>query len=253
MTDALAGYLRSIGGVITTGMRVRSLRELPTARAVLLDITPRQFLEIAGDQLSVRYAKLLSHFRYGMGAYKLDWALREPVPWAAPALRRAATIHIGGTLEEITAYELSAWNGKPNGKPFVIVAQHSVFDRSRAPAGQHTLWAYCHVPHGSEIDVTGAVETQIERFAPGFRDVILARSVLPPRKMQAMNANLVGGDIMGGLQDLYQMLIRPTMRYWTTPLEGVYLCSASTPPGGGVHGTCGHIAARIALKQRFRG
>lgn len=252
LSDALVSYLRSLGGTIETGHRVTSLRELPPARAVLLDITPRQFLQLASDQLPARYAKFLRHFRYGMGAYKLDWALSEPVPWAAPALRRAATIHIGGTLEEIATYELSAWNGKPNGKPFLIVAQHSLFDRTRAPEGRHTLWAYCHVPNGSELDVTAAVEAQIGRFAPGFRDVIIGRSVLPPRALEALNANLIGGDIMGGMQDLYQLAIRPTMRYWGTPLEGVYLCSASTPPGGGVHGMCGHIAARIALKQRFR-
>lgn len=252
ITDALASYLRSLGGVITTGMRVRNLRELPPARAVLLDITPRQFLQIADEQLPSRYAKFLRHFRYGMGAYKIDWALSDPVPWTAPALKRAATIHIGGTLDEISAYERSAWNARPSEKPFAIVAQHSVFDATRAPAGRHTLWAYCHVPHGSEINMTSAVEQQIERFAPGFRQTILGRSVMPPRALESWNANLVGGDIMGGLQDLYQMLIRPTMRYWTTPLDGVYLCSASTPPGGGVHGMCGHIAARIVLKQRLR-
>jgi phytoene dehydrogenase-like protein len=232
-------------------MRVRNLRELPPARAVLLDVTPRQFLQIAGEQLPQAYTKFLSHFRYGVGAYKLDWALSEPVPWTSPALRRAATVHIGGGMEEIKAYESSVWKDTPGAKPFAIVAQHSLFDPTRAPAGKHTLWAYCHVPNGSEIDMTRAVEDQIERFAPGFREAILARSVLPPRRLESLNANLIGGDIMGGMQDLYQMLIRPTMRYWTTPLDGVYLCSASTPPGGGVHGMCGHIAARIALKQRF--
>jgi phytoene dehydrogenase-like protein len=250
ISDALASYLRSLGGTITTGMRVRNLRELPPARAVLLDVTPRQFLQIAGEQLPQAYTKFLSHFRYGVGAYKLDWALSEPVPWTSPALRRAATVHIGGGMEEIKAYESSVWKDTPGTKPFAIVAQHSLFDPTRAPAGKHTLWAYCHVPNGSEIDMTRAVEDQIERFAPGFREAILARSVLPPRRLESLNANLIGGDIMGGMQDLYQMLIRPTMRYWTTPLDGVYLCSASTPPGGGVHGMCGHIAARIALKQR---
>ncbi len=252
LTDALAGYLTSLGGTITTGVRVSDLQQLSPARAVLLDLTPRQFLEIAGSQLPPRYAKFLRHYRYGMGAFKLDWALSEPVPWSSPALRRAATVHIGGTLQQISAYEQSAWDGKPGAEPFAILAQHSLFDSSRAPAGRHTLWGYCHVPNGSELDMTKAVEAQIERFAPGFRDTILGRSVLPPRRLQSLNANLVGGDIMGGLQDLYQMLIRPTLRYWGTPLDGVYLCSASTPPGGGVHGMCGHIAARIALKQRFR-
>ena len=252
LSNALASYLRSQGGTITTGVRVRDLRELPPARAVLLDITPRQFLQIAGDQLPHPYTKFLKHFRYGMGAYKLDWALSEPVPWTSPALGRAATIHVGGTMEEISAHELSAWNGKPGARPFAIVAQHSLFDPTRSPDGKHTLWAYCHVPNGAEIDMTSAVEAQIERFAPGFRDTILARSVLPPRRLESLNANLIGGDILGGKQDLYQMLIRPTMRYWTTPLDGVYLCSASTPPGGGVHGMCGHIAANIALRQKFR-
>ncbi|MBV8205244.1 MAG: NAD(P)/FAD-dependent oxidoreductase [Acidobacteria bacterium] len=251
LTDALAGYLQSLGGSIQTGVRITSLRQLPPARAVLLDVTPRQFLAIGGDRLPARYAQLLRRFRYGMGAFKMDWALSQPVPWASPGLGRAATVHIGGTLEEIAAAEMAAWSGTPSEKPFLIAAQHSLFDPSRAPSGRHTLWAYCHVPNGASVDMTAAMEGQIERFAPGFRDCILARSVLPPRALESLNENLIGGDIMGGLQDLYQVLVRPTLRYWTTPLPGVYLCSASTPPGGGVHGMCGHIAARIALRRQF--
>lgn len=249
LADALASYLRSLGGRIETGIRVTSLRQLPPARAILLDITPRQFLAIAGGQLPPRYARLLSHFRYGMAAFKMDWALSQPVPWRSPEARRAATVHLGGTLEEMAASEHAAWNGAPCAQPFIIAAQHSLFDDSRAPQGKHTLWGYCHVPNGSEADMTDAIEAQIERFAPGFRDTILARCVLPPRALNAKNANLIGGDISGGVQDLYQLLIRPTMRYWATPLDGVYLCSASTPPGAGVHGLCGHLAARVALRR----
>jgi phytoene dehydrogenase-like protein len=253
LSDALAGYFRSLGGRIETGQRVESLQQLPSSRAVLCDITPRQLLRIAGDRLPPRYRKLLQQFRYGLGAYKMDWALDAPAPWRSPELARAGTVHVGGFIREIGASARAAWNGKPSERPFVIVGQHSLFDSTRAPQGKHTLWAYCHVPNGSEVDMTGRVEAQIERFAPGFRERILARHVMPPRALEAHNANLVGGDILGGLIDLWQTVFRPTMRYHGTPVPGLYLCSSSTPPGPGVHGLCGYFAAQLALRQVFKG
>ncbi len=252
LSEALAAYLRSLGGEIQTGYRVQSLEQLPPSRAVLCDISPKQLLQIAGDRLPPRYTRLLKQFRYGLAAFKMDWALDEPVPWRSAECARAGTVHIGGTMEEIEASARAAWKGQASERPFVIVGQHSLFDPSRAPAGKHTLWAYCHVPNGSEIDMRGRMEAQIERFAPGFRDRILARHVMPPRALEAHNANLVGGDILGGLIDVWQTIFRPTLRYWGTPIPGLYLCSASTPPGPGVHGLCGYFAAHLALRQVFK-
>jgi phytoene dehydrogenase-like protein len=250
IADALAGYLRALGGQIETGAPVSSLRELPPARDVLLDVTPRQFLSLAGDRLPHGYQRALGRYRYGPAAFKLDFALAAPVPWAAAECGRAGTVHLGGSLDEIATAERAAWLGRQAERPFVLVAQPSLFDPSRAPAGKHTLWAYCHVPHGSAFDMTERIERQIERFAPGFRDLVLARSVRSPAVSERENANLVGGDINGGVQDLRQMIARPVFRPvpYRTPLPHVYLCSASTPPGGGVHGMCGFHAAQIALR-----
>ena len=206
---------------------------------------------MAGTFFPERYLRALRRYRYGIAAFKMDWALSDPVPWRSAELRRAATLHLGGSLEEIAAAERAAWNGSVSERPFVLAAQHSLFDATRAPSGKHTLWGYCHVPSGSEVDMSERVEAQIERFAPGFRDCILARSVMPPRALENHNANLVGGDISGGVQDLWQSLIRPTLRYWKTPLANVYICSSSTPPGVGVHGMCGYVAARLVLKKVF--
>ena len=257
IADALASYLRSLGGEIETGHRVESLDEfvLNQHKLLLLDVTPRQFLALAGDRLDGRYRRALEKYRYGPGVVKVDYALLGPVPWRAAECARAATVHLGGTLEEIAAAEaLVAAGGHPD-RPYVLVAQQSLFDRTRAPEGKHTLWAYTHVPNGStETDRTvAAIENQLERFAPGFRDVVLARHVLDPAAMEAHNPNYVGGDINGGSADLRQLFARPLPRLnpYKTPIDGVYLCSSSTPPGGGVHGMCGYHAARAALRGRW--
>jgi phytoene dehydrogenase-like protein len=252
LSNALANYLRAFGGTIETGFRVRDLRQLPPSRAILLDLSPREVLRVARDQVGPKFARVLEHYRYGMAAFKIDWALSDPVPWSCADVARAATVHLGGTFEEIAASERKTWNGGHPARAFVIVAQHSLFDPTRAPQGKHTLWAYCHVPNGSEVDMVSAVEHQIERFAPGFRDTILARSVMPPKVLEAHNANLVGGDILGGTQDVWQLLLRPSVRYYTTPAPNLYICSSSTPPGAGVHGLCGHFAARVALRRSFK-
>jgi phytoene dehydrogenase-like protein len=252
LADALASYLRFLGGTFETGLRIRNLRQLPPARAILLDLTPRQVLEVAGDQLPPAYSRIMARYKYGMAAFKLDWALSAPVPWRNSEMGRAATCHIGGSFEEIATAERVVWNGKVSQLPFLIAAQHTLFDPTRAPQGKHTLWAYCHVPNGWEGDMVERIERQIERFAPGFRDTILARSAMAPRALEAHNNNLVGGDFLGGVQDLPQLFVRPTLRYYTTPLSNVYICSASTPPGAGVHGMCGHLAARLALRRTFR-
>ncbi len=246
---ALASYLRSLGGVITTDWRVRSLDELPTAPIILCDTGPHALAQIAGSRLPVAFRRALKRYRYGPAAFKLDWALREPIPWRATACRRAGTIHLGGTLEEIIESESAAARGAHATRPFVLLSQPSLFDSSRAPTGRHTAWAYCHVPNGSNVDMTAPIEAQVERFAPGFRDVILARSARTPADLQRDNANLVGGDIAGGSVDLRQLLFRPTWRQYRTPARGLYLCSASTPPGAGVHGLCGFFAAQAALKD----
>ncbi len=247
VADALVSYLRSLGGELETGCRVTSLDELGADRPVLLDVTPRQLLRLAALPDGCR--RRLERFRYGPGVFKVDWALDGPIPWRAPECTQAATVHLGGSLEEFVASEREPWRGRVSERPFVLLAQQSLFDPSRAPAGRHTAWGYCHVPHGSPVDMTGAIEAQVERFAPGFRERILARSSMGPAELEAHNPNLVGGDVNGGAADLRQMLARPvpTLSPYSTPLPGVYLCSASTPPGGGVHGMCGFHAARAAL------
>ncbi len=251
IADAMASYLRSLGGEIQPSFEVTSLDDVPPARTLVMDITPRQLLRIAGDRLPGRYRRQLEGFRYGLGVFKVDWALAGPVPWAAEATGRAATIHVGGTLEEIAAAERAPWNGEHPERPFVILVHQTPFDPSRAPAGKHTAWGYCHVPNGSTVDMTERIERQIERFAPGFRDLILARHTYNTTEMEAYNPNYVGGDINGGVQDLRQLFTRPVPRLipYSTPVEGLYLCSSSTPPGGGVHGMCGHFAARAALRE----
>jgi phytoene dehydrogenase-like protein len=249
LADALSSYLRELGGEIVVNKWITSLDDLPASRVVLCDLTPRQLLRIAGNRFSSRYRRSLEHYHYGMGAFKMDWALSAPVPWKAASCARAATVHLGGTLDEIALSERAAWRGDPAGRPFVLLVQPSLFDDSRAPATKHTLWAYCHVPHGSNFDMTHRVEAQIERFAPGFRDLVIARSVMAPHDLEQHNANLVGGDINGGAAILRQLFFRPTLRLYKTSLKGLYICSSSTPPGGGVHGMCGHFAALQALKE----
>jgi phytoene dehydrogenase-like protein len=252
---ALAAVLASLDGEILTGRPVTALEQLPPARAVLLDVTPWQLLRIAGPHLSPRFRRRLASFRYGPGVFKLDWALDGPIPWQAEACRRAGTVHVGGTLAEVAAAEAAVDRGRAAERPFVLVAQPTLFDPSRAPDGRHTAWAYCHVPNGWRSDESEAIEVQVERFAPGFRDRILGRSARGPREIEVHNPNCVGGDIAGGLMDLRQSLVRPVspVEPYATPLRGVYLCSASTPPGGGVHGMCGYHAARAALRRSLRG
>jgi phytoene dehydrogenase-like protein len=248
LSDALAQRLRSLGGSIHTSSSVDSL---PHARLVFADVTPPELVRIAGDGLPNRYVRQLRRFRFGPGAFKLDWALDGPIPWRSPACARAGTVHLGGTLGEIAAWERSAWSvGEAEG-PFVLLAQPSLFDDSRAPAGKHTAWAYSHLPNGSGRDLTEAMEAQVERFAPGFRDLILERSVLDPAALEHHNRNLVGGDVAGGANTLRQVLFRPapSLMPYKTPRAGLFLCSSSTPPGGGVHGMCGYLAARAALKS----
>jgi phytoene dehydrogenase-like protein len=249
LADALLAELAALGGRVETGRWVGTLDELPPARAVLLDVTPRQLLALAGDRLAGRHRAALRRFRYGPGVCKVDWALSGPVPWQAAACWEAGTVHLGGTLAEVAASEAAVTAGKLPDRPYCIVAQPGVVDPTRAPAGQHTLWAYCHVPSGSAADASGLIEAQIERFAPGFRDLILARSVRTAADMERYNPNYVGGDINGGAGTLLQTVLRPTPRWnpYRTPVSGVYLCSSSTPPGGGVHGMCGVGAAQTAL------
>jgi phytoene dehydrogenase-like protein len=252
---ALAARLRALGGEVETGRPVRSLADAGAARAVLLDVAPAALADIAGGALPARYRRALRRFRHGPGAFKLDYALSGPVPWDAEACRRAGTVHVGGTLEEVAAAEAQVGRGLHPRRPFVLVAQPTLIDPSRAPAGAHTLWAYTHVPAGSRVDMTAAVEAQLERFAPGFRDLVLARHTMGPADLEARNPNLVGGDINGGAATLRQLLARPVARRvpYTTPNPRLFLCSASTPPGGGVHGMCGWLAARAALRGVLRG
>lgn len=251
IADALVAHLRSLGGEVVTGAHVRSLDELPPARAVLCDVAPARLLDLAGDRLPPAYRRALGRYRHGPGVFKLDWALEAPIPWASPACGRAATVHLGGTLDEIAAAERAPWAGEAHPRPYVLLAQPSRFDPARAPAGRHTAWAYCHVPRGSTADMAAAIEAQVERFAPGFRARILARSAMGPAQLEALNPNLVGGDITGGVSDLAQLFTRPTwsLTPYRTPAPGLYLCSASTPPGPGVHGLCGLHAARTALRD----
>jgi len=247
IADALVSYLRSLGGEILAGVRVRSLKDLPTAGIVLCDLSPRGLLQIAGESLPASYRRALSRFQHGPGVFKVDWALRGPIPWIAPNCRQAGTVHLGGTLSEISRSEREPWKNEISERPFVLLTQPSLFDPSRAPAGCHTAWAYCHVPSGSEFDMTDRIESQVERFAPGFRELILGRSTRSPALLERDNSNLIGGDITGGANSLRQLFLRPTRRLYATTVRGLFLCSASTPPGGGVHGMCGYHAAMRAL------
>jgi phytoene dehydrogenase-like protein len=249
ISDALAGYFRSLGGEIETDAPVTTLAELEGARFVLCDVTPRQLLQIAGDRLPAGYRRALERYRYGVGAFKVDWALDGPIPWRDRACARAATVHVGGTLEEIAAAESAPGRGRAAERPFLILAQPTLFDPTRAPAGKHIGWAYCHVPLGSTADMTGKIEAQIERFAPGFCDRIVARHTMSTADFERHNPNYIGGDINGGAQDLRQLFTRPTLSAYRTPVRGLYLCSSSTPPGGGVHGMCGFHAALAALND----
>ena len=251
IADALVARLMSLGGEVVTGERVTSLDRLPSARAVLLDLTPRQVLAVAGDRFPAGYRGRLERWRYGSGVFKVDWALDGPVPWADPGLAGAGTVHVVGTAPEAVAAERAVARGRHPRRPYVLAVQASVADPSRAPSGKHTLWAYCHVPHGSTVDMTQPIEEQIERFAPGFRDRVLARHVMGPAAMEAHNANEVGGDIAGGSSDWRQLAARPVLARapWATPDPSVFLCSSSTLPGGGVHGMCGYSAARTVLKR----
>ena len=250
IADALASYLRSLGGGIFTGIRVRSLDDVPRARTVLFDVTPRQLLDIAGEHFTPSYSKALRRYRYGPGVFKMDFALDGKIPWRDEECLRAGTVHLGGTLEEISTGEAAVARGDHPERPFVLLAQQSLFDETRAPDGKHAVWAYCHVPNGSTFDMTGRIEAQIERFAPGFRDRILAKNTMTTIDLESWNANLVGGDINGGLMNLRQFVARPVARAnpYSTSAPGLYLCSSSTPPGGAVHGLCGFMAARSALR-----
>jgi len=251
IADAMAAHLISLGGEIVLDTPITSMKDLPPARTVLFDLTPRQIIAIAGNDLPPRYVAALQRYRYGPGAFKIDFALDGPIPWTAPACAEAATVHLGGTLAEIATSEQMIWHGQHPDRPYVLLAQHSLFDDTRAPTGKHTVWAYCHVPNGSTIDMTDAIERQIERFAPGFRDRILARHTMNTTAIEAYNANYIGGDINGGAQDILQLFTRPLARWnpYTTPNRRIFICSSSTPPGGGVHGMCGYHAAKAALKR----
>ena len=252
ISNALAACLKSFGGTIHTGFRVRALAELGDADLILCDLTPRGLLGIAEAALTPSYAKLLRRFRYGPGSFKVDWALDRPIPWTSADCRRAGTIHVGGTLDEIAASERAPCAGRVDARPFVLLVQPSVCDPTRAPVGQHTAWAYCHVPNGWTGDAAAAIQQQVERFAPGFGERILARSVMSTASLEAANANLVGGDLSGGAMTAWQTAMRPTPRTYETSRAGLYLCSSSTPPGGGVHGMCGYHAAQEALRYLGR-
>ncbi len=254
VADALRAELLDLGGEVVTDHHVTTLAELPPARATLLDVTPRQAVAIAGDRLPGRVRRHAEQFRYGAGVFKIDWALDGPVPWAADDARRAATLHLGGTLDEVAASEADVAAGRHPDKPYVLFVQYSPWDPSRAPEGKTTAWAYCHVPAGSTVDMTARIEAQVERFAPGFRDRILARSTLAPAAMEAHDANYIGGDINGGIQDIRQLIFRPwpSLDPYRLGRDGLYLCSSSTPPGGGVHGMSGMLAARSALRHELR-
>jgi phytoene dehydrogenase-like protein len=256
ITDALAAHLLTLGGEIETGTRVESVADLPPARAVLFDVTPRQLLRIAGARLHTRYREQLERFRYGPGAFKIDWALSGPVPWRHARCSETAVLHLAGGYDDVLASERAPWDGTATDRPFVLFVQPALFDRTRAPDGAQIGWAYCHVPNGSATDMTAAIEAQVERFAPGFRELIVERHVMTPTDLEAHNANMVGGDINAGAQFLKQLLLRPVPRWnpYTVPAVAgpdLYLCSASTPPGGAVHGMCGYHAANSALRRTF--
>ncbi len=254
ISDALARQFQELGGRIETGTRVTSLDAMRDAKAVLFDTSPRQVVDIAGDEIPDRYRRQLNRYRYGAGVFKIDWALDGPVPWTAEACRQAGTVHLGGTMEEIVAAERDVAHGRHPEQPFVLVAQQSLFDPTRSPEGKHTLWGYCHVPNGSTTDMTRQIEGQIERFAPGFQDLILKRTVTDSTALEAGNANYIGGDINAGMQDLRQLYTRPAPRFdpYTTPNPRLFICSAATPPGGGVHGMGGYHAARSTLRRALR-
>lgn len=249
ITNALCGYLATLGGRVITSSRIESLDSLSDYDVILCDVTPRQLVAIGGRCLSDSYKRRLGKFRSGPGVFKVDYALNAPIPWTAPECSQAATVHLGGTFDEIAASEKAVRGGKSGERPFVLLAQPSLFDPLRAPAGKHTAWAYCHVPYGSKVDMLEKIENQIERFAPGFRGTILARRVFSPSDMERLNENLAGGDISGGIVDLSQMLFRPTPKLYATSAPNIYICSSSTPPGGGVHGMCGYHAAKMALAR----
>jgi phytoene dehydrogenase-like protein len=251
VADAMASYLRSLGGEIVTGHRVETVDELDDAGAVLLDVTPRQVLALAGHRLPAGYRRALGRYRYGPGVFKIDWALDGPIPWRDPAVGRAGTVHVGGTLAEIATAEAAVAAGQVPDRPYVLLAQPTVCDPTRAPVGKHVGWAYCHVPNGCDVDMTDRIEGQVERFAPGFRDLVLARATMSAPQMEAYNPNYVGGDINGGRQDLRQLFTRPVARAvpYTTPDPRLFICSSSTPPGGGVHGMCGYFAAQAVLRR----
>jgi phytoene dehydrogenase-like protein len=253
ISEALSALLVSAGGKVQRGLAVRSLDDLPPSRARLFDLTPRQLDHIAGKSFPEKYRQRLQNYRYGPGIFKIDWALDGPIPWKAPACLRSATVHIGGSFQEISAAENMVWQGKHPETPFVILAQPSLFDQSRAPVGKQTAWAYCHVPHGSSMDMTEKIENQVERFAPGFKDRILQRSIMNTLDIERYNPNYVGGDISGGAPDPIGRLLKPlgAWRPYATPLKGVYLCSSSMPPGPGVHGMCGYYAAKLAIRELF--
>ena len=255
ITRALASYLESLGGTIETGRRVEHLTEVDDARVVLFDTSPEQLGNIAGEALPAGYRRRLARYRYGPGVFKLDWALDGPIPWRDPACAEASTVHVGATLEEICTSERDMYRGRHAERPFLIVCQQSAFDSGRAPDGQHTGYAYCHVPHGSTVDCSEAIEAQIERFAPGFRDRILARHTMNTVDFERHNANYKGGAITGGVADALQLFNRPVTRFdpYSTPNPRLFICSAATPPGGGVHGQCGYWAARSAIRRLERG
>jgi phytoene dehydrogenase-like protein len=252
--NALASYFKSIGGKIETGVYITSMTQLPSAHAVLFDVSPKQLLQIAGHKFSSIYKWQLSRYRYGMGVFKVDWALDAPIPFKAADCKKAATIHLGNTFEEIAASEQQTWKGKYPEKPFVLLVQQSQFDPTRAPAGKQTAWGYCHVPNGSTADMTNIIENQIERFAPGFKDRILAKHMMNTEQVEEYNPNYIGGDINGGVLDIGQLFTRPVLRSspYRTSAKGIYICSSSTPPGGGVHGMCGYNAAKRVLKDIFQ-
>jgi phytoene dehydrogenase-like protein len=254
IAKALGSYFVSIGGQIQTDFYVKSLRQLPSAHAVLFDVTPKQLLQIAGYRFSSFYQWQLQRYRYGMGVFKIDWALDGAIPFTATECREAGTVHLGNTIEEIAAGEKAASKGHHPERPYVLLAQQSLFDASRAPQGKHTVWAYCHVPNGSTVDMTDAIEKQVERFAPGFRERIIGRHTMNTAQMEAYNPNYIGGDINGGIIDVGQLFTRPALRFspYRTSAKGIYICSSSTPPGGGVHGMCGYHAAKQALKDIFK-
>ncbi len=249
LTNALCRYFASLGGTLHTSRRIASLDELPDYDLYLCDVTPRQLLNITGSRLSNSYKHKMQTFRYGPGVFKMDYALREPIPWKATECQRAATVHLGGTFEDVAASESAMRAGQHAERPFVLLVQPSLFDSSRAPAGKHTAWAYCHVPNGSTENMQARIENQIERFAPGFRDCVLARNALSPTTLESMDANLVGGDVGGGIMDIRQLAFRPTWRHYATSAKNVFICSSSTPPGGGVHGMGGYHAAKNALSS----